>query len=73
VRGGFEEFEFALAGGGGSAGEQGGHLGLVEGLEGACGFEGLIEDMYAGEVSNGEPADRSAQRVYFAAPLTTPQ
>ncbi len=43
--GGFEELEFAFAGGGGGAGKQGTDLGLVEGFEGACGFEGLVESL----------------------------
>ncbi len=45
MRGGFEEFVLAFGGGGCGAGEECADLGLVERFEGACGFEGLVEDL----------------------------
>ena len=71
VLGGFEEFEFAVGGGGGGAGKQGIHLGLVEGFEGACGFEGLVEDLRVVDAGDddgdGQGEGRSPARVVKSA------
>ena len=52
VRGGFEGLEFAFGGGHCGAVEQGSDLCFGHGFEGACGFEGLVEDL--GVVDSGD-------------------